>query len=55
MIPGCPLIGIKFTDRIAYYNAFDEYHIKKNLSAMEKLSAGYVKPRLDNYLVMLES
>ena len=50
---GFPPINIKFTDRIAYYNAFDEYHIKHNLSAMEKLFAKYVKERLDMYLKML--
>lgn len=50
---GFPPIDIKFTDRIAYYNAFDEYHIKHNLSAMEKLFANYVNERLDMYLKML--
>ena len=49
-----PPIDIKFTDRIAYYNAFDEYHIKHNLSAMEKLFARYVNERLDMYLKMLQ-
>ena len=44
----------KFTDRIAYYNAFDEYHVKHNLSAMENLFAGYVNARLDMYLDMLQ-
>ena len=46
-------IDIKFTDRIAYYNAFDEYHVKNNLSAMENLFAGYINARLDMYLDML--
>ena len=50
---GYPPIDIKFTDRIAYYNAFDEYYIKGNLAAMEKLFAGYVNARLDQYLSML--
>ena len=36
------------------YNAFDEYHVKHNLSAMEKLFAGYVNAGLDSYLMMLE-
>ena len=45
---------IKFTDRISYYNAFDEYHAKHNLGAMEKLFAGYLNARLDSYLMMLE-
>ena len=49
-----PPIDIKFTDRIAYYNAFDEYYVKHNLGGMEKLFAGYVNTRLDNYLAMLK-
>ena len=53
MKAGYPPIDIKFTDRIAYYNAFDEYHGKHNLGAMEKLFAGYLKERLDEYLTML--
>ena len=32
-----------------HYNAFDEYHEKHNLGAMEKLFAGYLKERLDWY------
>lgn len=54
MKAGYPPIDIKFTDRIAYYNAFDEYHGKHNLGAMEKLFAGYLKEQLDGYLRMLE-
>lgn len=54
MKAGYPPIDIKFTDRIAYYNAFDEYHVKHNLDAMEKLFAGYVNERLEGYLVMLK-
>ena len=54
MKAGYPPIDIKFTDRIAYYNAFDEYYIKHNLGAMEKLFTGYVNARLDSYLKMLE-
>ena len=53
MKAGYPPIDIKFTDRIAYYNAFDEYHAKHNLSAMENLFAGYINARLDMYLDML--
>ncbi len=52
MKAGYPPIDIKFTDRIAYYNAFDEYYTKGNLDAMEKLFAGYVNARLDQYLSM---
>ena len=54
MKAGYPPIDIKFTDRIAYYNAFDEYYIKGNLAVMEKLLAGYVNARLDQYLAMLK-
>ena len=54
MKAGYPPIDIKFTDRISYYNAFDEYHVKHNLSAMEKLFAGYVNQRLDMYLSILQ-
>lgn len=54
MKAGYPPIDIKFTDRITYYNAFDEYHVKHNLSAMENLFAGYINARLDMYLKILE-
>jgi Fic family protein len=53
MKAGYPPIDIKFTDRIAYYNGFDEYHVKHNLSAMETLFAGYVNSQLDKYLKIL--
>ena len=54
MKAGYPPIDIKFTDRIAYYNAFDEYHTKHSAAAMEKMFAGYVNERLDSYLTMLK-
>lgn len=54
MKAGYPPIDIKFADRIPYYNAFDEYHVKHDLGAMQKLFAGYVNARLDSYLMMLE-
>lgn len=54
MKAGYPPIDIKFTDRMAYYKAFDEYHVNGNLSAMEKLFAGYINERLDQYLAMLQ-
>lgn len=53
MKAGYPPIDIKFTDRVAYYKAFDEYHVKGKLNAMEKLFAGYINERLDQYLTML--
>ena len=54
MKAGYPPIDIKFADRISYYNAFDEYHVKHDFDAMQKLFAGYVNARLDSYLMMLE-
>ena len=53
MKAGYPPIDIKFTDRLAYYNAFDEYHVKGKLSTMENLFAGYIEARLDRYLKIL--
>lgn len=54
MKAGYPPIDIKFADRLSYYNAFDEYYVKNNLSAMENLFARYVNSRLDSYLKILE-
>ena len=54
MKAGYPPIDIKFTDRKAYYDAFDEYYVKHNLSAMENLFAKYINSRLDMYLKMLQ-
>ena len=54
MKAGFPPIDIKFTDRIAYYNAFDEYHVKHSLSAMETLFSGYIEAGLDKYLTILQ-
>ena len=33
---------------------FTAYHVKHDLSAMEKLFAGYINERLDMYLSMLQ-
>ena len=54
MKAGYPPIDIKFTDRIKYYQAFDEYHTKGDLSVMEDLFARYLNERLDLYLSILE-
>lgn len=54
MKAGYPPIDIKFTDRITYYNAFDEYYVKHNLSAMENLFASYIEARIDKYLKILQ-
>ena len=54
MKAGYPPIDIKFTDRAAYYNAFESCHIRHDLSAMESLFAGYINARLDTYLKILK-
>lgn len=51
---GYPPIDIKFTDRVAYYKAFDEFHANHNLGAMESLFASYLNERLDLYLSILD-
>ena len=53
MKAGYPPIDIKFTDRSAYYDAFDDYHLHHNLSAMENLFAKYLNAQLDMYLGIL--
>ena len=53
MKAGFPPIDIKFTDRRAYYEAFDAYYMNGNLEPMEKLFAMYVNSRLDQYLSIL--
>lgn len=50
---GYPPIDIKFTDRKRYYDAFDAYYVKKDLSAMTKLFAEYLNARLTEYLKIL--
>ena len=54
MKAGFPPIDIKFTDRKAYYEAFDAYYGKNDLRPMEKLFAAYVNQRLDLYLSILK-
>ncbi len=54
MKAGYPPIDIKFADRIAYYNAFDAYHVNKNLFSMENLFAKYINDRLEMYLEILK-
>ena len=54
MKAGYPPIDIKFADRIAYYDAFDAYYVKHDLSATENLFAGYIESRIDMYLKILQ-
>ena len=53
MKAGYPPIDIKFTDRKRYYDAFDAYYVKKDLSAMTKLFAEYLNARLTEYLKII--
>lgn len=53
MKAGYPPIDIKFSDRLAYYVAFDNYYEINNSLAMENLFASYVNAQLDKYLSML--
>ena len=53
MKAGYPPIDIKYTDRAAYYNAFDAYYAGGDISGMEKLFAGYINTRLDEFLKIL--
>lgn len=53
MKAGYPPIDIKFSDRMTYYNAFEDFHVKKDIFAMEKLFANYLNERLDMYLSIL--
>lgn len=54
MKAGFPPIDIKFTDRLKYYQAFDEYYINDNISAMADMFARYINQRLDLYLSILD-
>ena len=45
MKAGYPPIDIKFADRIAYYDAFDAYHVRHDISVMENLFARYINER----------
>lgn len=54
MKAGYPPIDIKFADRIAYYEAFDQYHIKGDLSSMKNLFANYLNERLEYFISILD-
>lgn len=55
MKAGYPPIGIKLSDRLAYYTTCDEYHTKYNLSSTEKLVARYINERLDAFPFILQN
>lgn len=51
---GYPPIDIKFTDRMQYYKAFDDYYKKQNITLMSDLIAQYLNKALDYYLSILD-
>jgi len=51
---GYPPIDIKYKDRIAYYDAFDAYHIKKDLKPMCSLFGKYIFEKLTKYISILD-
>ena len=53
MKAGSPPIDIKVSDRLAYYQAFDDFHAKGSLSTMDDLFARYLNERSDMYLSIL--
>lgn len=50
---GFPPSDIKYSDRLVYYETFDDYHLEHDLTSMEKLFAGYLNERLDKYIKIL--
>ncbi len=51
---GYPPIDIKFIDTMAYYNAFDSYHIKSDLKPMINLFSKYLLEGLQKYISILD-
>ena len=52
---GYPPIDIKFKDRLEYYEAFNDFHKKHNVSKMSNILAKYLNQRLDLYLSILDN
>lgn len=55
MKAGYPPIDIKFKDRLEYYEAFNDFHRKHNVSKMSNMLAKYLNQRLDLYLSILDN
>ena len=51
---GYPPIDIKFVDRMAYYDAFDSYHVKGDLKPMINLFSKYLLERLQKYISIID-
>lgn len=54
MKEGYPPINIKYSNRKAYYDAFDAYHEKNDLSPMENIFAQSLLESLDRYIKILK-
>ena len=55
MKAGYPPIDIKFKDRLEYYEAFNDFRTKNNVSKMSNMLAKYLNQRLDLYLSILDN
>lgn len=51
---GYPPIDIKFKDRMAYYDAFDAYHVKGDLKPMANLFGKNLYERLSKYIERID-
>ncbi len=54
MKAGYPPIDIKFTDRLAYYSAFDNYATDSSTDAMTSIFAAHMDAQLDKMLSILQ-
>ena len=55
MKAGYPPIDIKFTDRGEYYDCFNDFDEDKRFENMERLFAGYVLERIEEYLKIIRN
>lgn len=51
---GYPPINVKFTDRRAYYDAFNDYHVTGKHGKMTELVARYIEENLQRYVNILK-
>jgi Fic family protein len=51
---GYPPIDVKYTDRVRYYDAFDNYYQDAQINGMIDLIGGYLRDRLKMYVEILE-
>ena len=51
---GYPPIDVKYTDRVRYYDAFDNFYRDGQIDGMITLIGGYLRDRLKMYVGILE-